>query len=201
MAEYQSYFELKKNEVEGKDYCIHFREGNSGILVMAPHAGDIEPATGELADSVAGDEHSFYAFWGMKAKNNARLHISSTCFDEPLAVDLAQRSNLVLTIHGSRAKRKVVYLGGRDQKAKDIVKKSLQQIEIPVGELSRLPGLKPENICNRNRFGKGVQLEISAGLREEFYEGDSDAALNMGHRNFVGLVKAIRGALRNCLKV
>ena len=200
MAEYQSYSELKENEVEGKDYCIHFREGKSGILVMAPHAGDIEPATGELADSVAGDEHSFYAFWGMKERNNARLHISSTCFDEPVAVDLAQRSSLVLTIHGSRQKRKVVYLGGRDQKVKDIVKKSLQRIQIPVGESSRLPGLKPENICNRNRSGKGVQLEISAGLRKEFYEWESDPALNRRHRNYVGLVKAVRDALESCLK-
>ena len=199
MAEYQSYSELKENEVEGKDYCIHFREAKSGILVMAPHAGDIEPATGELADAVAGDEHSFYAFWGMKEKNNARLHISSTCFDEPVAVDLAQRSSLVLTIHGSREERKVVYVGGRDQKVKDSVKKSLQRSEIPVGESSRLLGLKPENICNRNRSGKGVQLEISAGLRKDFYEGDSDPALNKGHRNFVRLVKAIRDALQNCL--
>ena len=200
MAGYQSYSELKENEVKGKDYCIHFRQGKSGILVMAPHAGDIEPATGELADSVAGDEHSFYAFWGMKEKNNARLHISSTCFDEPVAVDLAQRSNLVLTIHGSREKRKVVYVGGRDQKVKNMVKRSLQRNEIPVGESSRLLGLKSENICNRNRSGKGVQLEISAGLRKEFYEEDSDPALNRGHRNFVGLVKAIRGALENCLR-
>ena len=58
MQPYGSFKELKENEVQGKDYCIHFREGTTGILVMAPHAGDIEPATGELADAIAGSEHS-----------------------------------------------------------------------------------------------------------------------------------------------
>jgi len=197
MLEYQSYLELKEIEVEGKDYCISYREGKTGIVVMAPHAGDIEPATGELADAIAGNEHSFYAFWGLKDKNNASLHIDSTRFDEPIAVGLAQKSDLVLTIHGSREKRKVVYVGGRDLRVRQIIRKTLRQVDIAVGESSRLPGLKPDNICNRSRSGQGAQLEISAELRKEFYDGGSSATLNIKHRNFVKLVKALRDALSN----
>jgi phage replication-related protein YjqB (UPF0714/DUF867 family) len=194
MFEYQSYLELKKIEVEGKDYCISYREGKTGIVVMAPHAGDIEPASGELADAVAGNEHSFYAFWGLKDKNNASLHISSTRFDEPIGVDLAQKSKTTLTIHGSKETRKMVYVGGRDKKLKRIIQTALRGIEIPTGESSRLQGIKPENICNRSRSGQGVQLEISAGLRQEFY-GGGGATLNKNNRNFVKLVKVLRDAL------
>ena len=197
MLEYQSYLELKKIEVEGKDYCISYREGKTGIVVMAPHAGDIEPATGELADAVAGKDHSFYAFWGLKDKNNASLHISSTRFDEPIGVDLVQKSKTTLTIHGSKETRKIIYIGGRDKKLKRIIQKSLQGIGIPTGESSRLQGIKPENICNRNRSGQGVQLEISAGLRQEFYGGVSGTTLNKRDQNFVSLVNALTEAIRN----
>ena len=197
MHEYQSYSELKENEVEGEDYSISFREGSTGIVVMAPHAGDIEPATGELADAVAGNDHSFFAFWGLKDKNNARLHISSTRFDEPIAVNLAQNSHLVLTIHGSRAGRKMVYVGGRDHEMKKIIQGSLQRVRIPVGDSSRLQGLKSENICNRSRTGQGVQLEISAGLRQEFYSGVSGGSLNRSNLGFERLVNALQEALRH----
>ena len=199
LYEYGSYSELKENEAEGKDYCIRYREGKTGIVVMAPHAGDIEPATGELADAVAEKAHSFYAFLGLKAKNNASLHISSTRFDEPIAVNLVQKSNTVLTIHGSMQTRKLIYVGGRDKKLKHIIQKALQAIEIEMGEFSRLQGIKPENICNRSRSGQGVQLEISAGLRKEFYGGVSATALNKSNRHFVKLVNALRDALSNYL--
>ena len=197
MFEYQSYFELEKNEVEGKDYCISHREGKTGIVVMAPHAGDIEPATGELADAIAGNEHSFYAFWGLKDKNNASLHIDSTRFDEPIGVDLAQKSKTTLTIHGSKETRKIIYVGGREKKLKHIIQRALQGIEIPTGESFRLQGIKSENICNRSRSGQGVQLEISAGLRKEFYGGISGTTLNKSNQNFVRLVNALRESIRN----
>ena len=88
----------------------------------------------------------------------------------------------------------MIYVGGRDKKLKRIIQTTLQGIEIPTGESSRLQGIKPENICNRSRSGQGVQLEISAGLRKEFY-GGGGATLNKNNRNFVKLVKVLRDAL------
>ncbi len=199
MQPYGSFIELKKNEVEGKDYCIHFREGKTGILVMAPHAGDIEPATGELADAIAGNEHSFYGFWGLKAKHNSVLHIDSTRFDEPLAVDLVKKNQTVLTIHGSKEAQKTIFVGGRNTELKQIIQSDLQQLGMPLGESARLAGIKPENICNRGRSGQGVQLEISAGLRRDFSKGATGTALNESHPLFVNLVDALRSALKKYL--
>jgi phage replication-related protein YjqB (UPF0714/DUF867 family) len=199
MQPYESFKELKENEVEGKDYRIHFREGKTGILVMAPHAGDIEPATGELADAIAGSEHSCYGFWGLKAKHNSVLHIDSTRFDEPLAVDLVRKSETVLTIHGSKESQKIIFVGGRNTGLKQVIQNDLQQLGIPLGESSRLPGIKLENICNRSRSGQGVQLEISAGLRREFYNGGTGTAPNKSNRDFMRLVNALRAALNKYL--
>ncbi len=199
MQPYGSFKALRENEVEGKDYRIHFREGKTGILVMAPHAGDIEPATGELADAIAGSEHSFYGFWGLKAKNNSVLHIDSTRFDEPLAVDLVRRSQTVLTIHGSKESQRIIFVGGRNTELKQVIQNDLQQLGIPLDESSRLPGIKLENLCNRSRSGQGVQLEISAGLRREFYKGGTSTAPNKSNRDFVKLVNALQIALKKYL--
>ncbi|MBW2411888.1 MAG: poly-gamma-glutamate hydrolase family protein [Deltaproteobacteria bacterium] len=199
MQPYGSFKELKENEIEGEDYRIHFREGKTGILIMAPHAGDIEPATGELADAIAGGEHSFYGFWGLKAKHNSVLHIDSTRFDEPLAVDLVKKSQTVLTIHGSKETQKIIFVGGRNTELKQIIQNGLQQLGIPLGESLRLPGIKADNICNRSRSGQGVQLEISAGLRIEFFKGVSGAAPDHSTRHFVKLVDALRAALNHYL--
>ena len=201
MQAYGSFLELYVSEVEGKDYCIRFREGKTGILVMAPHAGDIEPATGELADAIAGNEHSYYGFWGLKPKHNAVLHISSTRFDEPHAVDLAKKSQTVLTIHGSKETQKMIFVGGRNTELKQMVQSALQDLHIPLGESSHLPGLKPENICNRSRTGQGVQLEISAGLRKEFYRGIPGTKPNESNRHFMVLVDALKAALTNYLTI
>ncbi len=48
------------------DYLILSRQGTSGIAVMAPHGGGIEPGTSEIANRVAGDEHAYYSFEGLK---------------------------------------------------------------------------------------------------------------------------------------
>ena len=146
MKAYRSYKDLKKNEVETIDYCIRHRNGNSGIAVMAPHGGAIERGTAEVADAVAGRQHSYYAFWGLKDEHNARLHLSSTAFDEPVAVDLARNSGTILTIHGCKEQHHIVYLGGRDNRLKETIFKSLRQADFTVGESARLPGLKPENL-------------------------------------------------------
>jgi phage replication-related protein YjqB (UPF0714/DUF867 family) len=195
MKAYKSYKDLEKNEVEEKDYCIRYRHGTSGIAVMAPHGGAIESGTAEVADAVAGRQHSFYAFWGLKAEHNARLHLGSTTFDEPVAVDIARRSHTILTIHGCKEQHHKIYLGGRDNRLKETIFKSLRQSDFSVGESSRLPGLKLENLCNQSRRRKGVQLEISAGLRREFFKDTSVTTLNNNNSFFVILVEALRAAL------
>ena len=119
MDKYADYDDLKRHEIKGEDYVILSRTGNSRIAVIAPHGGGIEPGTVDIADVLAGAEHSFYAFKGIKKKGNAVLHISSTRFDEPEGITIAEKAEIVVSIHGCRGKDDTVFVGGRNQNLKE----------------------------------------------------------------------------------
>lgn len=53
MEKYRSYDNLCRNEVEDRDFRIRFRHGTSGIAIVAPHGGGIEPGTTEIAEAIA----------------------------------------------------------------------------------------------------------------------------------------------------
>jgi phage replication-related protein YjqB (UPF0714/DUF867 family) len=97
---YYNYNDLLNHEREGVDFRIRWREGVTGLCVMAVHGGEIEPGTSEIAHAIAGDDHAFYSFEGLKPSRNSVLHITSVVFDEPTAITLAKASATVVTIHG-----------------------------------------------------------------------------------------------------
>jgi len=70
---------------------LYFLQGceslrSSGIAILSIHGGDIEPGTTRIANAIAGWDHSFYTFEGIKTARNLSLHITSTRFDEPSAM-------------------------------------------------------------------------------------------------------------------
>jgi phage replication-related protein YjqB (UPF0714/DUF867 family) len=170
-AKYHSFRELAENETENIDYRIRCREGASEMAIVAIHGGGIEPGTTEIADATAGDRHGFYSFSGLKKSGNFVLHITSRRFDEPIGLDIAERSKTVISIHGCGDSDSIVLMGGRNTLLKDKIRKSLEKAGFQVKFSVRFPGLSPMNICNRCRSGAGVQLEISHGLRSRMFEG------------------------------
>jgi phage replication-related protein YjqB (UPF0714/DUF867 family) len=164
---YRHFDQLRQQAQQGLDYVIRRRSGNSGILVAAPHGGGIEPGTGDMADAVAGQQHAFYCFKGIKKQGNRVLHITSNRFDEPLAMSMVAEANWILTIHGCRGDEPVVWVGGRNRPQGDRIINDLQAAGVPALRCDRpgLRGLHADNLCNRGRDLAGVQLEISLGLR------------------------------------
>ncbi len=136
---------------------------------MAPHGGGIEPGTTEIADAVAGNIHGFYAFNGLKEQGNSELHIPSIKFDEPEGIELAKNSRTILTVHGCKESKKIVYIGGKDLSLKAKIRNALFEANISIRESSQFPGKNPLNICNQSRTRIGVQLEISSGLRRTMF--------------------------------
>ena len=61
-----------------------------------------------------------------------------------------------------------VYLGWLDKMLKEFIADELvsRGIIVPKGH-GRFKGLNPDNICNRGANKKGVQLEITRGLRDD----------------------------------
>jgi phage replication-related protein YjqB (UPF0714/DUF867 family) len=169
---YRSFRELAEAEREGHDWVRDHEDRGSRILVMAPHGGWIEPLTTELARAVAGGEFSYYSFRGIKRGGNARLHLTSHRFDEPVALEAVAAADQVLAIHGERTEgRAFVMVGGGCEAMRAALSEALAEAGIPVRvPREGLDGRHGRNICNRGRFGRGGQLELSEGLRTRFSE-------------------------------
>src|SRR4051812_27648221 len=97
---YGNFGELAAHERSGIDYRVLLRRARTTFDIVAPHGGGVEPGTSELADAVAAETFSFYAFEGLKASGNADLHITSTHFDEPLCLALIRDCCTIVTLHG-----------------------------------------------------------------------------------------------------
>jgi phage replication-related protein YjqB (UPF0714/DUF867 family) len=195
MSGYSSYAALARSETRDVDYRIHVHRGVSGIAVMAIHGGGIEPGTTEIAEATAAEQHTFYSFSGIKPKGNARLHITSREFDEPVGRAIARHARTVITIHGCADTIEMVYLGGRNAQLKERIRVALEQEGFPVGETSRFPGVNPKNICNINTLGMGVQLEISHGLRRRLFPEGAGPRRKPPGECFLAFVAALQGAL------
>jgi len=170
MSAYMSFEELGDREVEGQDYRIRFESRDPGILIMAPHGGNIERTTSEIAEAIAGMDYSFYSLEGLKVEGNSVLHIESHLFDEPKALEAVERANIVVTVHGQiDQKDGFVMVGGLDESLGSEIKRQLEgagfKTRPPTG---RLMGTDPMNICNRGKSKRGVQLEISRKVRDLF---------------------------------
>ncbi len=196
MEHFKNFSELERHAQAGKDFTIEMRKGDSGIGIMAPHGGGIEPGTDAVANAIAGNDHAYYAFKGIRPKHNYRLHIPSSRFDEPCAMTFVRQCHTVITIHGCRETDPVVYVGGRNHGLKEKVVIHLKQIEIPVGNTIPRPikGLHRNNLCNRGVNGKGVQIEISSGLRRQFI-GTKGRQHRRGAQ-LISFAEAVRQALQ-----
>jgi phage replication-related protein YjqB (UPF0714/DUF867 family) len=196
-AKYQSFKMLAEKEVENVDYRIRWRQGRSEIAIMAIHGEGIEPGTTEIAEAIAGGDHSFYTFSGLKTSGNAVLHITSRRFDEPAGLSMAKNAATIITIHGCLEKSRFIHIGGRNPDLKNKIAKSLKQAGYQINKSSRFPGLSPMNICNRCRYKAGVQLEIAYGLRMRMFK-----SLKRHHRDkttevFHRFVDAVKEVLKN----
>ncbi|MFC1567466.1 poly-gamma-glutamate hydrolase family protein [Thermodesulfobacteriota bacterium] len=198
MDVYKNFAELSETESEGIDFCISVvkREG-SKIVIVAPHGGAIEPGTSEVAKEVANNDLSLAIFEGIKPKGNKRLHITSTNFDEPRCVELVQESDAVVAIHGEGSTELSVFLGGRDDELCSQLKVVLERYGYDVKTHGNpdLHGLAATNICNRGRHGVGVQLELSSGLRQTFFQSLTDKGRKKPTAELVRFAAAVRESL------
>ncbi len=167
MVSYMSFKELVHREVEDQDYRIRIELRDPRVLIMAPHGGKIEPTTGEIAAAIAEDDYSFYCFEGLKTDSRP-LHIESHLFDEPRALQVVQKADVVITIHGQiDQKEEFVMVGGLNDSLRSEITRELEgagfQTRVPT---ERLMGTDSQNICNRGKLRRGVQLEVSRKVRD-----------------------------------
>lgn len=174
---YANFTELDWHETEQVDYRIHFRNGNSGVAILAPHGGKIERGTMAIANAIAGPDHSFYCFEGIKPRlrDNRDLHIASNCFDEPRALAAVAKADRVLTIHGAKGGEAAVYAGGLDWELRYQILQALTEEGFYAcnDPSPTRQGRGLSNICNQGKSGQGLQLELTFGIRKLLF-GEAD---------------------------
>jgi phage replication-related protein YjqB (UPF0714/DUF867 family) len=169
---YRDFAALARREREGVDWERHVAARDSAILVASPHGGGIEAGTSEIAAALAGEEFALYDFRSTKPDGNARMHITSTRFDDPVFLEMAARSRVVVTLHGCAGEAPMVFLGGLHEELRRRVGAALAAARFDARSNDpRYPGEDPRNICNRGRDGRGVQLELTRGLRRTMFAG------------------------------
>jgi len=163
---YQTFDDLAAHHRLGVDYRIRVLDRGTQITIIAPHGGTIEPHTSDIAEAIARNDLSFYAFEALKGGPHGDFHITSHRFDEPSAIDLLSRSLIAVAIHGRRNdETEAVWLGGRAVVLRDAIGASLRNVGFMTDVNAKLPGVDPANICNRTLSGEGVQLELPRSLR------------------------------------
>jgi phage replication-related protein YjqB (UPF0714/DUF867 family) len=188
---YPDFETLRRAEPGG--FRIDCLRRPSAIAIIAPHGGKIEPWTSEIAAAIAGSHYNLYRFEGLKRSSNRDLHITSSCFDEPQGLALVLECDWVVAVHGCSGSERVVYLGGLDHALKNTIREEMGKagFRTAIHEDPNLQGIHQRNICNRGRRGRGVQLEMSYGLREALVA----ARTPEGAQRLGAFVNAVRAAI------
>lgn len=169
--QYSSFEDLARHERAGEDFQIVSIQRPGPIAILAPHGGGIEPGTSEVARALAEERYSLYLFEGLKPIRANLLHITSTSFDEPGCLKLVHASAWVLTLHGCQGGYAKVFLGGRDFENRGKASVILNKAGFKAEEFNHpFSAEHPANLCNQGRSGKGLQIEISRGLRLKFFQ-------------------------------
>jgi len=192
---YRSFAELTASQ-PANGFVITDKRRGSATAIVAPHGGLIEPGTSQIARAIAGDDLSLYLFEGRRRRGNRDLHIGSERFDEPKCLALISTAERVVTVHGAGGMKHLTYVGGRDQELGNIIIERLRQLGIATRRPERISllGVSQQNICNRGRRRAGVQLELTLGLRRQFFSGGLGRAATPRF-GFYEFVRVVRNAI------
>lgn len=168
------------NSQKDIDYEIEVNETDSNVAVVAIHGGKIEKGTTELAYALAShNNYNYYSFLGLKSTDNFALHVPSDKFGESIALQVVSESKRTLSIHGCDGEKEFTYIGGLDTELAYRIKESLAKHGFTVKDTpENLAGISPDNIVNRGKDERGVQIEISEGLRTKFLSTDKHSLQN-----------------------
>jgi phage replication-related protein YjqB (UPF0714/DUF867 family) len=168
----------------------------TGLLVLAPHGGEIERHTDAQAERLAATLRAVgkpsVTTWRCKGYDLpttlpafVRWHITSTDTHEssfPLLAQIARRRfSYAVSFHGMT--REAVLIGGGGPESlkralQDEITRALDGSGIPVliaAKEEANSGFNPENIVNRYCPGTGVQIEQSSRARRDHWRAIADS--------------------------
>jgi phage replication-related protein YjqB (UPF0714/DUF867 family) len=167
---YESLAELDQDLVRDKDYRVRIVDRLSPITIIAPHGGYIEAGTSHIAEAIAGLEHSFFDFQGLRCQRAWELHITSVRFRHPVLVAMLGRSQMSVSVHsmGTEGGGKIL-IGGLNSEYKERIFRELSLAGFPVTtKAQRYRGIHPQNIVNLAQ-NKGVQIELTTRVISKMF--------------------------------
>jgi phage replication-related protein YjqB (UPF0714/DUF867 family) len=184
-------------------------------MVLAIHGGGIERGTSEIAMAVAGYHpatfgrstdclglHDLWMFEGLLSSGNSKLHVTSTNFDDPIALRVVQISKRCLSLHGLEdvPGGADMQIGGLDAELSSIILEELTTagISAAVANQEGTNGNDLKNICNKTTISAGVQLEMAETYRNSLFApgcNSRELRKNNTNANFCKLVTALRKAM------
>ena len=205
MDKFKSMEELESKTVEHEDWEIETTNQNSPVTILAIHGGGIEPATTELAQTIAEQgKYNYFSFKGIRSKGNNELHVTSIHYDDKDALNLVRNSERAIAIHGCTGDNSAVYIGGNDHRLIELISESLKDIGVDVqGAPFSISGTQDNNIINQTKQDGGVQLELTSQLRKELFNNNDSSRKsrenkdNWGHLMYdfsEAIIKAIERA-------
>jgi phage replication-related protein YjqB (UPF0714/DUF867 family) len=170
---YKNFAELSAAYTEGTDFTVKYEKKGSKFAVIAIHGGGIEVGSSELMYAIQAQRQSWswYEFNARLASGNSVMHLTSTNFDDPRAIDIVENVDRVVSVHGASGTEPKTLIGGLDVLTKDLIQKELEARGFIVEQAtsdSGIAGQEPTNIANRSRLG-GVQLELTTKQRAMFF--------------------------------
>ena len=171
---FKSMTELMEHTVENTDWIINSIDRNSNVIITAIHGGAIEPATTELAELTAEKGgFDYFTFKAIRTKGNAELHVTSRHYDEPKLMKMIANNQYAIAIHGCKGEDEIVYMGGKDEQLMDEMTAEFEKLGIIVRQApSHMSGAHDDNIVNCCKTEKGVQLELTSGIRKKLFENE-----------------------------
>lgn len=176
MTKLTSYAQLLASYRENKDFqIISHTSPQAKLLCIAIHGGAIEPGTKDVVwqlHNLMPRKSSLYVFdstlpWAANQYGNDAHHITSTKFDEPIALNMVNLHQMIISIHGCEGNKPAILMGGLDEALKTTLADTFEENGLCVKRDShKYPGTSKHNICNRGLSGQGVQLELTQALRQ-----------------------------------
>jgi phage replication-related protein YjqB (UPF0714/DUF867 family) len=167
---YDSLAELNQDLVRDLHYRVRILDRLSPITVIAPHGGFIEAGTSNIAEAIAGFEHNFFDFQGLRRRRAWELHITSVKFRHPYLVNMLSRSQMSVSVHsmGTQGNGKIL-IGGLNGQFKERIYRELSLAGFPVTtKAERYRGVHPQNIVNLAQ-NHGVQIELTTSVIDRMF--------------------------------
>lgn len=202
---YRSMTDLLNDTQEGKDWTKESTNRNSNVLIFAPHGGNIEKGTTELAKAIANKgNYDYYAFNGVRNKNNSQLHVTSTNYNDSDLIHRNYNKDVSISVHGAGQAQgtNTVLIGGSDEKLIQLITRELSAFKFNVKRsIGHLAGLDPNNVVNYNKKGQGVQLELTPDLRKSlFNNGDDSSKARKNEKNWTSTMDHFATAINNAIQ-